>query len=100
MDTCKVHAYTDDNGLTLFAVEMPSGHVLQFGAYVTEFELKTDREELTSMFDGHRSFAPVSRSISIEAQVVGEATRTVRRPPQQVAHDVRQIGPTRREIEP
>lgn len=89
----KMHAYTDDNGLTLFRVDF--GHkVLQFAAHITDFTLDTRIEGIPlglsdySTLPGYRE-----TSISLNANVIEPPVYSTPAPPEE-------IEPKRKEIEP
>ena len=99
MDNIRVHAYTDEDGLTLFCVDFPDGHRLQFGALITDFRLEMERYDITSMLDNFRSYVPTEQRISVEATVVQSPVYSRRpTPPKAVETEVRQLPPARKEL--
>lgn len=95
----RVHAYTDDTGLTLFAVDL-GDRILKFGAYVTQFELDTVTDDISSMFDNHRTLARRETTINIEARVIDAPVYEHAPKPQSIDYEVKQIPPGRKELEP
>lgn len=98
MDNIRVHAYTDENGLTLFAVDYPNGQRLQFGAFITDFRLETERYDITSMLDNFRSFVPTEQRINLEATVVQSPVYSRPAEPKAVETEVRQLPAARKEL--
>lgn len=96
-DSIRVHAYTDEHGLTLFQLDWPDGRKMQFSAHITDFALETDYEEPFTLSDGP-VFRRFEQRISMEAQVVGAPT-VVNPQPGAAETDVRQVGPARKELE-
>lgn len=96
-DHLKVHAYTDDSGLTLFRVEFHD-RVLQFGAHITDFELTSEREDVTSMFDNFSRYARAEQRINIEAHVIQGPVYSRPTEPEQIEVDVKQLRPGRKEL--
>lgn len=96
-DAIKVHAYTDDAGLTLFAVDF-GDRVLKFGAYITNFELNTEAYEDVGVFDSFRRMIPGNQTISLEASVVRPAVYEHRAPARQLGAQAKEIGPARKEL--
>lgn len=99
MQDIKVHAYTDDTGLTLFAVDF-GDRVLKFGAYISNFELETTTEDITSVFHDYRTLARRETTINIEARVIDAPMYEHAPKPQSIDYEVKQIPPGRKELEP
>ena len=96
-DNIRIHAYTDENDLTLFAVDYPDGRRLQFGAYITNFELNTEMRDFSSM--SFRSFIPGEQTVTLDALVIRPAVYHHPAPQPRPIDVVReQIAPPRKEL--